>query len=165
MRLFSGRFTGMTLLTALLFAGTASRLTQEKFEIRDDGAHTAVAIKNSKMSDTPSKGFCCSSKSTMCYWLAVFAIVYGIGLGLAIWLHAQVYELAILFGAIGLACLTNFARNRVLHCMITGPFFLLAAIAVALEVRGTWRMGAGFLWPVILVVVGTALLLERRFAR
>lgn len=116
------------------------------------------------MNEVPARGFCCSSRGALCYWAAVFAIVYGIGLGLAIWLHAQTYELPILFGAIGLACVANFARNRTFHCLITGPFFLIVAIAVALEVHGAWRIGAGFLWPVILVVVGTALLLERRFA-
>ena len=116
------------------------------------------------MTGAQPKGLCCSSKSAPCYWGAVFAILYGAGLGLAIWLHAQAYELAILFAAMGYACVANFACNRTFHCVIAGPFFLLVALALALDERGVWKFGASFLWPVVLLVVGLALVFERRFA-
>ena len=116
------------------------------------------------MPDAQPKGLCCSSKSALCYWGAVFVILYGVGLGLAIWLHAQTYELAILFAAMGLACVANLARNRTFHCVITAPFFLFVALAIALEERGVWKFGAHLLWPVVLAVVCLAFLFERRFA-
>ena len=116
------------------------------------------------MTAMQAKGYCCTSGSALCYWGAAFAILYGIGLALAIWLHAEAYELAVLFAALGLACFANLARNRTFHCVITGPFFLIVALALALEERGMWKIGARFLWPVVLVVVGIALLAERRFA-
>lgn len=116
------------------------------------------------MTAMQTKGYCCTSGSALCYWGAVFAILYGVGLGLAIWLHAQRYELAIVFAAMGLACVVNLARNRTFHCVITGPFFLFVAVAIALEKRGVWKFGAHVLWPVVLAVVCLAFLFERRFA-
>lgn len=100
----------------------------------------------------------------LCYWGATFLIFYGIGLGLVLWLHRQAYELAMLFAALGLACVANFMRNRTFHCVITGPFFLLVALGLALETLGVWKANTGLLWPIVLTVVGAALLLERRFA-
>lgn len=116
------------------------------------------------MSGTHAKSFCCTSWRGLCYWGAAFLILYAIGLGLAIWLHAQAYQLAVLFAALGLACIANFARNRTFHCVITGPFFLLVALAVALEKSGVWKVGMGFVWVIVAVVVAVALVLERRFA-
>lgn len=116
------------------------------------------------MTQTHSKNFCCTSQHALCYWGAAFLIFYGVGLGLVFWLRWQPYELVVLFTALGLACFVNLARNRTFHCLITGPFFLLVALALGVQVSGIWRIGAGLLWPVVLIVVGTALLLERRFA-
>src|SRR5690348_8792934 len=116
------------------------------------------------MTAMQTKGYCCTSGRLLCYWASAFAILYGIGLGAAIWLHAERYELAVLFAAFGLACLVNFARKRTFHCVITAPFFLLVALAVALKDRGVWKFGAHLLWSVVLAVVCLALLFERRFA-
>ena len=114
--------------------------------------------------ELPTKRFCCTSARGLCYFGEAFLIFYGIGWGLLLWLQWQRYELVMLFTALGLACIANFARNRTFHCVITAPFFLLVALAFALSVRGIWKVPAGVLWAVVAVVVCAAFLLERRFA-
>ncbi len=69
-----------------------------------------------------------------------------------------------LFVALGLACAANLVRNRTFHCVITGPFFLLVALAFALNTAGVWKVPAGALWAIVVIVVCAAFLLERRFA-
>lgn len=91
-------------------------------------------------------------------------ILYGIGLGLVFWLHWQPYELVVLFTALGLACFANLVRNRSFHCAITGPFFLLVAVALGLQAAGIWKVGGTLLWPAVVIVVCAAFVLERRFA-
>jgi hypothetical protein len=116
------------------------------------------------MAEISEKRYCCTTGAGLCYWSAVFAILYGIGLAAIYSLHLGRYGLAVLFGALGLACVANFARNRTFHCVITGPFFLLIAAALALQEAGVWSIGTRMLWPIVAIVVGVALLLERKFA-
>lgn len=116
------------------------------------------------MPETQAKSFCCSSTRALCYFGCAFLIFYAIGLGLVFWLHLEPYELAVLFAALGLACFVNLARNRTFHCLITGPFFLLVALALILSAAGVWKLRTGPLWPVVVIVVCAAFLLESRFA-
>ena len=111
-----------------------------------------------------AKAYCCTSKQGLCYWGAAFLILYGVGLALVFWLHWEPYELVVLFTALGLACLVNLARNRTFHCMITGSFFLIVALILALSAAGIWNIHRGVLWAAVAVVVCDAFLLERRFA-
>lgn len=120
--------------------------------------------RGSNVAEAPSKDLCCTSPRSLCYWSAAFVILYAIGLGLVFWFRWQPYELVALFTALGLACFANLARNRTFHCAITGPFFLLVALALALQAAGIWKAGRGLLWPAVLIVVCAAFLLERRFA-
>jgi len=96
-------------------------------------------------------------------WIATFFILYGLGLAVLHLEHAERYRRTVLFAAMGLACFVNLAQNRTFHCAITGPFFLLVALALALH--GISSVIQTVLWPTVLVVVGIAFLLERRFAR
>lgn len=116
------------------------------------------------MSETAPKSLCCTSPPALCYWGVAFLIFYGIGLGLVFWLGWQTYELAVLLTALGLACFANLVRNRTFHCAITGPFFLLVALALGLEEAGIWKLRESVLWPAVAIVVCAAFLLERRFA-
>ena len=116
------------------------------------------------MGDTPQQAYCCTSARGLCYFGCAFLIFYAIGLALVLWLRLEPYELAVLFTALGLACIANLARNRTFHCVITGPFFLLVALALALRAAGIWKVGAGLLWSAVVIVVCAAFLLERRFA-
>jgi len=117
------------------------------------------------MEQARQKGFCCLTPRAACTWIAAFVVLYGLGLIILRLEHIERYQGTALFVAMGLACFFNFARNRTFHCFITGPFFLLVALALALQTHGMWNPNKMFLWPVVVVVVGIAFLLERRFAR
>ena len=113
-----------------------------------------------------TKTFCCTTPRAICFWTVTFALLYGGALVLAGLLPAlQPYRGVLLFAALGLACVANFARNGTYHCAITGPIFLAAATLVALSVSGVWSMRLDWLWPAVLVGVGVALLLEVRAVR
>ncbi len=62
----------------------------------------------------------------------------------------------------GGACVANFRHNRTLHCAITGPLFLVAAILALLVDRGDLVIQPPALWGVVLAVTGLAFLLEWR---
>lgn len=116
------------------------------------------------MEQAGQKRFCCLTPQAACTWIAAFLILYGLGLiGLHL-RHLDRYQGAVFFAAMGLACFFNFARNRTFHCFITGPFFVLVALALALQTYGVWKLSNAVLWPVVLIVVGIAFLLERRIA-
>lgn len=109
---------------------------------------------------------CCTTLGAVCFWVAAFLILYGLGLLLMqVWPGLESYAAAVLVGAMGLACLANVAWNRTFHCAITGPVFLLLAGLLALRTAGVWDVRIPALWPLVLIVVGVALLLERRYAR
>ncbi|HVA18113.1 MAG TPA: hypothetical protein VMV59_10435 [Candidatus Dormibacteraeota bacterium] len=116
------------------------------------------------MRDIPAKGYCCSSWRSLCFWGCAFVVFYAAALLVIYRLHMQSYQASTLFAALGLACVTNAARNRTFHCVITGPFFLLVALAFALNTAGVWRIPTEVLWATVVIVVCAALLLERRFA-
>lgn len=115
------------------------------------------------MEQVPKKRFCCLTPRAACTWLAAFFILYGMGLAVLHLEHAERYRGTALFAAMGLACFVNLAQNRTFHCAITGPFFLLVALALALQ--GISSAIKAVLWPAVLIVVGIAFLLEYRFAR
>lgn len=116
------------------------------------------------MTEARTKSLCCTSPSSLCYWGVAFLIFYAIGLALVFLLHATSYGLAVLFTALGLACIVNFARNRTFHCMIDGPFFFLIAAAFGLRASGIWAVPAGALWAIVAIVVCASFLLEGKFA-
>lgn len=109
--------------------------------------------------------FCCLTPRAACTWIAAFFILYGLGWVALHLMHLDRYEGAALFLAMGLACFLNFARNRTFHCVITGPFFLLVALALAVASYELWPVSNAVLWSAVLIVVGIAFLLERRLAR
>jgi len=71
----------------------------------------------------------------------------------------------VLLTALGLACGINFAWNRTYHCAVTAPIFLLAAAAAALDAAGAWHAPENLLWPLVLLGVGAAFLLELMYTR
>ncbi|HSA94078.1 MAG TPA: hypothetical protein VLE48_13775 [Terriglobales bacterium] len=114
----------------------------------------------------PNPHYCCTTPGAICFWFAALAIFYGVGLLLGvIWPALDGYESSILFGAIALACFANFAKNRTVHCAVTGPIFLAAAVAAALRSAGVWSMPEGVLWPLVLIGVGIAFVIEWRVTR
>ncbi len=116
------------------------------------------------MEQVEQKRFCCFTPRAACTWIAAFLVLYGLGLLVLHLEHLERYEGTAFFAAMGLACFFNFARNRTFHCFITGPFFLLVAFALALQTYGVWNLSRTVPWATVLIVVGIAFLLERRFA-
>jgi hypothetical protein len=117
------------------------------------------------MEQARQKRFCCLTPRAACTWIAASLILYGLGLVVLHLEHLERYQGTVLFAAMGLACLVNFAQNRTFHCAIVGPFFLLVAVALALQSHGIWNVSKAVLWPTVVIVVGIAFLLEQRFAR
>jgi hypothetical protein len=108
---------------------------------------------------------CCTSPAAMWFWAAAFAVLYGIGLGMrSTWPVFEPYADTLLLVALGAACFINFGRNRTLHCGLTGPLFLVAAIVAALMEAGIWGPNENALWSVVLVGVALAFLVEWREA-
>ena len=106
---------------------------------------------------------CCTSPAAMWFWAAAFAVLYGIGLVMrSAWPVFEPYADTPLLVALGGACFINFGRNRTLHCGLTGPLFLVAAIVAVLIEAGIWDVGEEALWGVVLVGVALAFLVEWR---
>lgn len=106
---------------------------------------------------------CCTSPAAMWFWAAAFAVLYGIGLVMrSTWPVFEPYADTLLLVALGAACFINFGRNRTLHCGLTGPLFLVAAIVAVLIEAGIWDVGEEALWGVVLVGVALAFLVEWR---
>jgi hypothetical protein len=106
---------------------------------------------------------CCTTPSAMCFWAAAFVLFYGAGLLLgAVWPAVRHYQDTVLLVALAAACFVNFHRNRTLHCVITGPLFLVGAIVVMLAETGILRVDLSALWGVVLLGVGLAFVIEWR---
>ncbi len=104
---------------------------------------------------------CCTTPGALCFWGAAFLVIYGAGLlAMQVWPGVEAYDTALLLGALGLACGINFARNRTYHCAITAPIFLLGAVAAGLDAAGVWSVPENILWPLVMIGVGAAFLLE-----
>lgn len=106
---------------------------------------------------------CCTTPAAMCFWATVFVLIYGAGLLLrSAWPAVQPFGDTLILVALAAACLINFGRNRTLHCGMTGPLFILGAIAAALIEAGTWQFDMAIVWGVVLLGVGTSFIIEWR---
>lgn len=115
---------------------------------------------------TEPKGTCCGSPAAMCYWFAASLIGCGVLSLIGVYwrpLHA-LSAVTILF-AMAIGCVANWLRNRTLHCAITGPLFLIAAVLFLLSDVSMVHVNSVLVWPFVLIGVGVAFLLEWRYAR
>ena len=64
-----------------------------------------------------------------------------------------------------IGCLANWIKNRSLHCVITGPLFLVAGVVFLLSGFGLTRFKACWVWLIVVAGVGIAFLLEWLYAR
>ena len=106
---------------------------------------------------------CCTSPGAMWFWAAAFGVLYGLGLfARSTWPVFQPYADTLLLAALGLACFVNFGRNRTLHCGLTGPLFLIAAVVAFLMEARLWDVNENALWGLVLLGVAIAFLIEWR---
>ena len=106
---------------------------------------------------------CCTTPSAMWFWCASFVVFFGVSLLLGrVWPALQQYGDTMLLVALAAACVVNFGRNRTLHCGLTGPLFLIAAVVALLFEVGIWRLDQDVLWGVVLAGVALAFLIEWR---
>ena len=99
----------------------------------------------------------------MCFWGVTALLIYGAGLVLgAVWPAIRTLPSTLILFAMGGACVINYARNRTLHCVITAPVFLLAAVVMALSEARIWHVSDALLWGFVLVAVAIAFLIEWR---
>jgi hypothetical protein len=106
---------------------------------------------------------CCTTPSAMCFWAAIFLVVYGAGLAVAsVWPASTQYHDTLILVALAVACFVNFARNRTLHCALTGPLFVAAALLAALDESAMWAVPMSAVWGGVLLGVGLAFFVEWR---
>lgn len=63
-----------------------------------------------------------------------------------------------------IGCLANWLRNHSFHCVITGPLFLSGGVIFLLSGMHLIYVATRWVWPVVLIVVGIAFVLEWRIA-
>jgi hypothetical protein len=59
-----------------------------------------------------------------------------------------------------IGCLANWFRNRSFHCAITGPLFLIGGVMFLLSGVRMIHLDTRWVWPILLVGIGIAFLLE-----
>ncbi len=80
-------------------------------------------------------------------WFAVLSalVIFGCDVLLNMLTHSLAGDVVatVYFGLYGLYCLQNYLACREVHCMITAPGFLLAAILMLLRITGLFDHGYG----------------------
>lgn len=94
----------------------------------------------------PEADLVCGGSAIWLWCLPALALIIGLN-----WVAARAWLWIPAFLVMGVACLVNAARCGRLHCFVTGPVYLLAAIYVALAASGLVPMRPNIL---LLVVVG-----------
>jgi hypothetical protein len=106
---------------------------------------------------------CCTTRAAMLFWAVLFVLIYGAGLLVrSMWPPVQPFGDTSILIALAAACFINFARNRTLHCGLTGPLIMVAAVAAALIEAGAWQLDMAIVWVVVLFGVGIAFAVEWR---
>jgi hypothetical protein len=80
---------------------------------------------------TEHKGACCSSPAAICYWFFASFIAWGVLSFIGIyWRPLHTLSAATILLAMAIGCVANWLSHRTLHCGITGPLFLIAAVNI-----------------------------------
>jgi hypothetical protein len=95
----------------------------------------------------------------------MFVLIYSAGLLVtSLWPAVEPFGDTVILLALGAACVINFGRNRTLHCGLTGPVFVIGAIAAALIEAGAWRFDMRIVWGAVLLGLALAFAIEWRTA-
>jgi hypothetical protein len=109
---------------------------------------------------------CCSTPATICYWFISSLTAWGILTLVAIYWHPlHASSAATCLFAMAIGCSANWLRNRTFHCAITGPLFLIGGITFLLSGVRLIHLNTHWAWPIILIGVGVAFLLESLYAQ
>jgi hypothetical protein len=109
---------------------------------------------------------CCTTPKAICYWATVSFpawIVFAI-IG-RFWAPLHASSAATCFFAVAVGCFANALKNRVYHCILTGPLFLVAGVLLLFSNLGVLRINPNLITTVALVGTGLAFVTEWRFAR
>jgi hypothetical protein len=81
------------------------------------------------------------------------------------WRRLHALSAATILLAMAIGCVANWLRHRTLHCGITGPLFLIAAVTFLLSDLRIVHVSSLLVWEFVLIGVGIAFLLEWLYAR
>ena len=96
-------------------------------------------------------------KSAFLFWcVPAFALFIGFG-----WNEVRPWLWIPAFLVMGVACVVNAARCGRLHCYVTGPIFLLAAVYVAVAAFGWLPMQPSIFLCIVLGITALAYVAER----
>jgi len=113
--------------------------------------HSAAMRQGSSMTD-----LVCGSSAILFWYLPAFALIVGFN-----WTEARPWLWIPAFLVMGVACLVNAARCGRLHCFVTGPTYLLAALYVALATADLVPLRPGIFLLAVLAITCLAFLAER----
>jgi hypothetical protein len=106
---------------------------------------------------------CTTTPAAMAFWGFAFVLVYGLArVAGSFWPAVGHYGDTIILASLGVACFANFARNRTLHCGLSGPIFVVGALVAAAVEAGVWDLDLRVIWGILLAAVAGALLIEWR---
>jgi hypothetical protein len=98
----------------------------------------------------------CGKSAILLWCLPAFALIIGLN-----WAPARAWLWIPAFLVMGVACLVNAAQCGRLHCFVTGPVYLLAAIYVALAAFGFVPMRPNIFLLIVLGITICAFAAER----
>ena len=98
----------------------------------------------------------CGKSAILLWYLPAFALIVGLN-----WAPARAWLWIPAFFVMGAACLVNAARCGRLHCFVTGPVYLLAAIYVALTAFGLAPIHPNIFLLIVLGITICAFVAER----
>jgi len=109
---------------------------------------------------------CCSSSASMGYWFLASILAWGLLSLLGLYWHplGPISASTILL-AVGIGCAANWTRNRVFHCRITAPLFLVAGSVTLLSDLEIIHAPSHLVELSVLVGTAIAFILERNYAR
>jgi hypothetical protein len=90
----------------------------------------------------------------------VSVLAWGLLSLIAIYWHPLRTPWAACLLAMSIGCLANWLKNHSLHCVVTGPLFLIAGVLLMLLGGDLIQFHVSWLWLFILAGVGIAFLLE-----
>src|SRR5262249_18111698 len=118
------------------------------------------------MNQKSVRGTCCSTSASMGYWFLASILAWGLLSLLGLYWHplGPISASTILL-AVGIGCAANWSKNRVFHCGITAPLFLVAGTATLLSDLEIIHAPPHLVELLVLVGTVTAFILERNYAR